>query len=335
MSSAIASWRQRHRTHPCFNTTSETVPPFAIMQLRRPKNFKETVAATNTEQKNNFICQHMRGGQVVWDVTKPNAEGVSRQDPADFVFNGPVPIESLSYGECTDDYPCQVLHSGGDDRLLNGWSCGPAKDRWYVLSGGSAFTCKCHDLSYAAGTGQMHTVWIDRGTGRTIAVRGRFAVSATDLAASAYIPWGAATLNNELNPTDPWLKVQRDGLYLISFHGKLTSSDAARGDALSITLYKKEADEEDGTSHNPTATPYIVGRNQDIEQLDGGANQTPTAECVSFTGFESLGEGDGIALKNTCSKLLTLSGGVLTVFHVGNKIEDAVSDGGGFDATQS
>lgn len=342
MPESLSTWMSSRRTFPCFNTTDETIPPYAIMLLRRPDKFKETKAAKNTDEVNTFVCQHMRGGQIVWDVTKPNELSVSRQEAADFVFNGPVPIEPLGYGVCSQDWPCQVLHNGNGDRLRNGETCGPVKDRWYVLNSGSAFTCKSHDIGFPAGYTEMHTVWVDRSTRHTLAARGRYPATALNLDADEYFTWGVATLglNVEIADTN-WIKVKRDGLYLISFHGKLTSSDAARGDALAITLVKKPADDADGNAQDPEDTPYVVGRDQDIEKACTGgttsaADIQTTRENVSFVGYESLSSGDSLSLKNTGSKKITVSNGMLTIMHMGNKIEeDTATDGGGFDTNQS
>src|SRR6185369_15596967 len=106
-------------------------------------------AAKNTDPAAEFFRQHLRGGQVIWDVTKPNKKGAARQDPSEFVFNGPIacePCGPAAYGECTDDLPAQVLHNGTNDSLPNGTPCGPTPDQWDVLSGGTAWHCISHDI---------------------------------------------------------------------------------------------------------------------------------------------------------------------------------------------
>lgn len=334
MSADLETWMRVRRTFPCWNTTNERIPSYAIMQLRKPKDFKETEGFSNTVDKDNFSVQHLSGGRIIWDVTKPNEDGEQRQCAEDFVFNGPIPIEPHSPGVCTQDYPCQVLHNGANDRLINGQSCGPVKDRWYVLSGGTAFSCKSHDVGFAIGTGAVHTVWLDRSSLSVPLARGRIVVAATDLEAEAYVQLGAGSLILNMEASGDWLTVERDGLYLISLNAKLTSSDAARGDGLSLSLYKKQADDADGTTHDPVATPYVVARDQDIERNAGTDIQT-TAENVAFTGFESLARGDSIGLKNTCTKKLTLTSGILTIVRIGSKIEEDSTDGGGFDTSQS
>jgi hypothetical protein len=332
---SLTSWRKNLRTFPCFNTTTEVIPSYAIMQLRKPAEFKENKGFSNTSEKDEFAVQHISGGRIIWDVTKPNEEGESRQCAEDFVFNGPVPIEPQQPGVCTQDYPCQVLHNGDNDQLLNGQPCGPVRDRWYVLSGGSAFACKSHDVGFAAGRGLIHTIWIDRANRTSVIARGRFAVPASDLAVGEFAPISTGTLvSNTVETEGEWVTVQRDGLYLVSFHGKMTSSDAARGNELKLTLYTKPADDEDGTEHDPEATPYIASRDQDIEK-DAGVDIQTTGENVAFTGFVSLSAGDMIGLKNTCAKLVTLSNAMLTVMHMGAKIEEPASSDDTFDTSQS
>lgn len=331
---SLTSWRKNLRTFPCFNTTTEVIPPYAIMQLRKPKDFKESKGYENTVDNDEFLVQHASAGRIIWDVTKPNEEGESRQCAEDFVFNGPVPIDPQQPGVCTQDFPCQVLHNGDNDQLLNGQTCGPVRDRWYVLSGGSAFTCKSHDAGFAAGRGLIHTIWLDRSTRNAVMARGRFAVTAADLDTGEYAPLSTGTLTLNADTDGEWLTVQRDGLYLVSLNGKLTSSNAARGDELALTLYTKQGDDEDGTEHEPEATPYIVSRDQDKER-DAGVDIETTAENVAFCGFVSLSAGDMIGLKNTCGKLVTLYNAVLTILHMGNKIEEPASSSDTFDTSQS
>lgn len=323
---------RRVRWEPCFNTTNERVPPFAAMQLRRPKAFREEQAAKNTDEPHHYFTQHARGGQIVWDVTKCNADAESRQDANEFVFNGPLPIEPLSYGRCTADYPCQVLHNGKGDSGPNFVSVGPVKDQWYFRSGRSAFTVISHDAGQGAGGGYMHTIWVRTNSGRTVPAHGRWTVSVTNLAANAYLPWGTASLTNSVEvDDDQWLKFDRAGVFWFAFHGKLSSSDAPRGSPLSITLYRR-GKTSGGQTANPQATIYVAERDMDVEatmdETYHGVTLQRTAENVAFSGFEKMKTGEFLRLRNTSSRLITLARGVFTVASVGGF--DDTSGAGGF-----
>lgn len=331
----VDEWRKRHRVDPCFNTTNETVPPFACMQRRKPKTFDEKKPAKNTDEANLGYCQHKRGGQFVWDITKCNADGESRQDPTEFVFNGPVPIPPLTYGECTEDMPCQVLHNGRLDRLNNFTPCGPVKDQWYVRSHRSAFTCVSHDVLAAAGNWVVHTIWIQRGSGQTVSAHGRYLVSASGLATSEYLPIGTGTLEvNVQKDSDGWLQILRSGIYQVSLFGKLSSTSAPLGAPLSITLYKKPAGEtDDSDPGDPESTIYVAERDEDIEQDTSYITATRTAENVAFSGPENLKRGDRLRLRNTSAHSITLVKGYFTLASIGAYYEAASTGGFNFEGS--
>jgi hypothetical protein len=306
---------------PVFNTTSQTIPPYACMMLRRAAAFSTTKAATNTDAKSNFLNQHLSGGVVVWDVTICNSEGEGRQDPAEFIFNGPVPIPPLDYGEGWQDWPCRVLHNCSEDRLANMTACGPVADRWYVSSSGSAFVCKSHDVSLPVEAQNFRTIWVDRGKGDTITARGRFSVAGTSVATDAMLtitePAPSIYLAGfEVEDGGEWVTARRSGLYLVSFSGLLTSSSATLGQTLSLRLYTKR-DSDDGPVE--ATTPYVVSRAMDI------VSSTRLAGNVAFSGFETLEIGDAVGLKNV-GEVATVTGGVLTLARIGDSIEEEDGD---------
>jgi hypothetical protein len=325
-SSDLDTWRKRHRTEPCYNTTSLWIPPYACMQRRRPGQFREGQPFGNLAPKDKFYTQHARVGQFIWDVTIPNAEGVQRQDPSEFCFNGPLVIPPLSYAECCDvnDGKCQVLHNGETDGLPNFTQCTPVEDEWYVLSGGSCFSAVSHDINLSAGRSFMHTVWVSRGKAKSVQSHGRYSVSANDLGSDEYLELIASpsSLIKDLELLEPYVTAQHDGLFLVSFSCRLTSSDAANGDTLTIGLSKYDYE-----SGGELPTPYAASRKFIIEyKWTGAANtETRTEENVAFSGFENMRKFDSLVLKNESTKKITIEDGQLSIVAIGSRFDDGSS----------
>lgn len=333
---SVAYWK-RVRPEPFWNMTSEIIPPFACMQKFQPKfNYSENRTFPNTVQPSKWYVQHRRQDAIVWDVNKPNAAGVRRQDPAEFMFNGTKPCAPLSCGMGTEDFPCQVLHDGSADAIGNFTACGPVQDQWYVKSGGSAFTGVCHDAGFSVGGGYMHTIWINRGKARNVSAHGRFTIVADDIATDEYltlVDFSLVSLRKAMFIEDSaYVTLQTSGLYLVSFHGMLTSSDADNGNPLTIRLSKYDSDED-----VEDWTPYSVTRNMAIDQIwdsveEENVDGTRSAENVGFSGIENLRRGDAVALVNTSGKKITLSGGVLSLAAIGTFYEPETADDTGPDA---
>lgn len=333
-STLIDSWRKQCRPAAFFNTTAETAPPYACMQKRRAKSFSESSPATNTQAENQYFCQHLRGGQHIWDITKCNEDGQARQDPSEFMFNGPVPCPSLRYGEGTEDYPCQVLHDGTNDSLPNRRTCGPVANRWWVLSGGSAWSCVSHDVLAAAGENFVHTVWIRPATRQALSAHGRSQISGT-YSSGAYITFGTESLVTAFGAggeDSEWLKTLRSGMYWFSFHAKVTSATAPRAAPLSVTLYKALIAEGETVPGSPVTTGYIGERDQDIERDNYGTEFQKTAENVAFSGIENLKKGELLRLRNTSAHSIVLTSGMFSIMNVGQYFNLSGDGGYNFDA---
>lgn len=134
------NWERRRRPEPFVNTTSETVPPYACMQI---KGMQETA------------------GRITWRIGKCDAGGASRQNPSEFLFNGPVPIPSGRPGVGMSGFPCKVLQKGSSLSLFA--ACGPVSGQWYVRSPGTAFTFLGNDEINPVAGGTIRTIWIQRG----------------------------------------------------------------------------------------------------------------------------------------------------------------------------
>ena len=321
-----------------FNTTDEEVPPYACMQRWKPKHFDPETAAENTATPDRFACSFLRAGQIVWCITKCNAQAESRQDPSEFLFNGPVPVPPLTYGRCVG-LPAQVLHNARPlingrralDLIDNFGSCGPVKDKWFVLSGRPAFTNVNHDVSSPVGGGPLHTVWVDRGSGKAVSAHMRVGVSGT-VAAGEFFAFNENSSSQLLKALsindDGYLEIERDGLYSISFQGLVTSAGATRGDMLSVALYRLDDDEDE-----PTATPYEAAWPMQVEAGDDDLELGRGSGWLSLSGFENLRAGDGLRLKNTSTEAISLTRGLFSIIAQGSYYEEnPESSDGAWDA---
>lgn len=315
---ALTTWRKQHRVDPFYNTTGLWIPPYACLQLRKPRTFREGEAVSNTVDLSRLNCQHLRAGKIVWDVTQCNAQAALRQDPAEFVFNGPLACKPLGYGEMTADYPAQVLHDGALDRIENFTNCGPVADEWFVRSTGTAFTCMSHDIGKSAGNGTVHTIWVKPRIKKHSAAHGTFAVGST-VEAGELCTFGTARnqYGTALGGDEDVVQVVANGLYLVSFSGRITAPQASRGDTLLLSLRKQEADEE-GTLGSESATGYSVSWTQEVfkEWDDAEEENTEVARgtChVAFSGFENLTAGSLLGIRNMCEETISIANGVFTV----------------------
>jgi len=117
------------------NMSSETVPPFGLMMLKRGSQ------------------QEKLGENSVWLIDKPDRYAEDDQLPGQFLVNGGVPIRPQGYGEGTQDWPAQVLFespTGSTATSLTSTTtglttavpvgfCGPKADSWKVWTDRQAF----------------------------------------------------------------------------------------------------------------------------------------------------------------------------------------------------
>ncbi len=298
-----------------YNTTNEDIPPFAIMQLKKPEGFKAALADRKQPQKfaaedpeDEFFCHHARGGDVIWDLGICDSAGAARQNAAQFVFNGPTSIPRHDYGPFTVVLPCQVLHDGRNDSLPNWAKCGPAAGKWWVLSTGSAFTTICHDVHSPPGKGGVHTIWIGPGRGGGQGGnRARFDIGSATLAAGAYLPLPTSSIQKadrvEIDNDGFTIRATEAGDYSFSFQATVRSLTADRGEPLLLRLYTLGS----STGDTPAATFWCGERLQDIE-LDGyGTPVLWTAENVAFSGDQELTAGAGLRIRNDSAASVILS----------------------------
>lgn len=296
-----------------FNETNDTIPAYAIMQLKRPLN-RESQSFSIDAEPHEFFAQFRNREDVIWSVSVCDEAGASRQNPAEFAFNLAVPIPKRSYGEATQDCPAQVLHDGRRDSLPNWKKCGPRRGAWWVSSGGSAFTCMSHDVSDAAGRGGLHTVWL-YPRGQAASAHGRFQLQSTTISDGDYVPMTASPTNAEnVVNSEGWVTVRQGGLYAIDTSLTLGSPAAPRGTTLTVQLYRKNADE------TIDATQAIGQRSLDLEEDQYGSEIHRSHENVAFPALENLASGEGVRVRNVSGYSVTVGVPRLRIFRIADYI---------------
>ena len=139
--------QDNRRTLPVKNSTSETIPGYALMSV------------TDTE---------IQEGQVIWVVGKPDATAEAENNRASIIINGPVAIPAGRYGVGTQDLPCQVLHDSTDTVAI-GEPLGVKDGSWYAWAGYGASSMLSDDPSNAVNGGgsdaNAETLWVSPGVG--------------------------------------------------------------------------------------------------------------------------------------------------------------------------
>lgn len=225
--------RERIRWIPLKNMeSSKTIPGHAIVYL-------------DVTQGNDFFSQEAQDDGVVFRGKQCDSVGEASQDPALFVVNGPTPIPPGQIGRCNQDWPAQVIHDGSDDRLPNGFTCGPRADTWEIYSTGNAFTCLSHDACQAVNNRPkgIHTVWISPSTTvatpAAITTGGGTADNGDKLtldAADDSENWPGARAWSLTESGDAF-KIYDEGIWWLQVSATLSSSSTTEGSTLRIRAY--------------------------------------------------------------------------------------------------
>jgi hypothetical protein len=293
------TYRKGLRVARFYNETNQTIPSFALMQLKRPLNRPSNPSIYDPDaEEDEFFCQEQLNEDVVWSASICDEEAAARQNPAQFAFNLEKPIPRRQTGEGTFDTPAQVLHNGDSDSLPNWRACGPVAGRWWVLSGGSAFTCISHDACQVVGSRSVHTVWV-RPNSRNSAAN--LKAQGSSVSADAYVPLHEIE-SSGIDIEDPWAIVRRSGMFQFGFAAKVSSTDAPRGTDLLLQIWKRS-----GETGAINSTIWWGDRDQDIEEDQYGAQILYTGENVAFTGWENLNRNDALAIRNLSGVHLTLT----------------------------
>jgi len=316
--SSPQTFDQRIRWWSCENTTDEDIPPFALMQLKKPLDLK-TAWQLNLEEDPE-TCQLSDAGEVVWYVSKCDDEAAERQEPAQFVFNGPTPIprrrpnvnSRLFRGRCHQEYPAQVLGATFDS-----WqTCGPRSGNWHLNSGvtRSAFVKISRDAANPTSGGTLNTIWVRPGR---VDLTTMSQHTITGMGPDTYMP----LVNSAFAPKFPdptamtpgyqvvgggqvGVDVPLTGTYAFGFNCSLRGNDAAipNGATLIIALYKQLDDDMD---EHFTGHSVIRREDQEIDQYGNVLYQSQ--ENVAMTGLIGMLAGESVALKNVSAYAIIVS----------------------------
>lgn len=270
----------------------ETVPPYGLMMLDDGDMF--------------FDGNAIHGEQSIWRLKKPDKIAWEDQDPSRLFVNGPTPVKPGGFGQCTQDWPAQVLHNGAKDSLPNGVRCGPIPDSWFVWSGGNAFTCTTHDKTWPCGQTGYHTVWITAGR-PTVAGPSFAALGAGVYRRGETI---GCTLDERMNQnariSDFWnageygeFQARFGGYYLFGFQGCIWSDQTNENPApqhawLTLRLYINGA----GTRWRGTRRQLIEIVDYDDDNQSEPTELARSAEMIAVTGIVQLKNDDLVCIKN-------------------------------------
>ncbi len=334
-------WRKSQIPLPAYNCSSEDAPPFACMQLKKPKNLNRSdtgVADTElNDEADAFFVNEKIGGQVILNVCKPDKEGTTYQSPARFVFAGEKGIKAHAFGTVYQGYPARTLHDGRLNRLVNWEPCGPIENEWFVKSGKSAFICMSHDISSPVGQGDVHTVLIAPNYAPSTVAAATSELD-PDVAIGAYIefpnavpgddptldldsldtPFGILFDEDENGNTKArTIRVPVTGKYKFTFNATIWSDTAVRGDPLTITAFKYSAERDDEPA-STTTTEWAGSCSQEIEKdTSGGSDviaEVRGRQNISFTGIiKDMQKYDGLRFKNTSGVAIKLGYPAITI----------------------
>lgn len=98
------------------NTISETIPPYAIMQVVGCSNF---------------------GADRIYHVTQPSANDQYNSFAPIYLLNGPTSIVGYGYGAATNQFPAEVRYAG--ETPFYGAEWGPVPGQWTISHSGKGY----------------------------------------------------------------------------------------------------------------------------------------------------------------------------------------------------
>lgn len=238
--------RSAIRWIPVFNTSGETIPPFAAMRI---------------------VDQRVVERQVVWNVAKPNATSELEQDRAAHIINGPEPIGASGdarYGAGTQDLPCQALYSGTSTLQTAGFKSG----QWALEMGLAAYRSLGVDESLEEPTSSTQRIWITTGGFKACCyatLSGGETVEYPDYEASTgeQINLGAidsTTKRGTFTLEDGRIKVGQGGIYRVTF--------AAEVEETSLTVQATHYIYKNNTSSvGPAATTFCSFETDEVSPI--------------------------------------------------------------------
>lgn len=144
----LTAWQLQRASQSFKNTTSDTIPPYACMEL---DYFNESGISANeiiTDTQNLF-----------WRIKKPTSSAVT--DPGRVVFNGPTQVGPNGYGEFQVSGLLLAAFDSVDGMPVAGGKVAPKDGSWYVTTGAEIFPFVSYDSGRALyESADKRSVWI-------------------------------------------------------------------------------------------------------------------------------------------------------------------------------
>lgn len=144
----LTAWQLQRASQSFKNTTSDTIPPYACMEL---DYFNESGISANeiiTDTQNLF-----------WRIKKPTSAAVT--DPGRVVFNGPTQVGPNGYGEFQVSGLLLAAFDSVDGMPAAGGKVAPKDGSWYVTTGDEIFPFVSYDSGRALyESADKRSVWI-------------------------------------------------------------------------------------------------------------------------------------------------------------------------------
>lgn len=144
----LTAWQLQRASQSFKNTTSDTIPPYACMEL---DYFNESGISANeivTDTQNLF-----------WRIKKPTSSAV--EDSGRVVFNGPTQVGPNGYGEFQVAGFLLAAFDSVDGALAPGEQAGPKSGSWYLTKEASMFPFVSYDSGRALyESSEKRSIWI-------------------------------------------------------------------------------------------------------------------------------------------------------------------------------
>lgn len=177
----LTAWQIQRASQSFYNTTGETIPPYACMEL---DYFNESGLSANeipTDTQNLF-----------WRVKKPTSEAVT--DPGRVVFNGPTQVGGSGYGEFQVAGFLLAAFDNVDGSPAPGSRVGPKSGSWYLTSESMLYPFVSYDSGRALyESAAKRTIWINRAGSTALGKNIFFEVTGAEIAGSSS-PYSGLTI---------------------------------------------------------------------------------------------------------------------------------------------
>lgn len=337
------NYLNRVRWQRVFNSTSETVPPYACMEIYgvRPKDvtdlYKDNIGTSYTAAEQDdaanrpAYASHRIGGDNVWNIGKPTERHADADDPTRYIFNGPQPIPKHDYGWGTQDYPCQGLLLRSGNTLVNE-TCGPVAGKWYLqgssavgnytqtgLSEGAQFRCVGLDSCLAYSDSETYTAWFNRSK----QTQGGGFDSGTGLS-SSHVPHGGILVPSTIVDWE-FIRsrvVYKDGVYLVGMSATISAAgDTAVADGTVLRLRANVCSiNSTGGRYDTHQLPFSCHRYHSVDLYSTGLPADVGRENVAMTFPVRLLSKQEVYITNDSQSgvALTVEGFILWMMYVEN-----------------